>query len=82
MLLVLFKLILSFKVYIIHLEASYALNSFKVETLKGGAFFKEKALKEGQKIKRSGLLRVSKNSFLGVTFPEWNARLVLALELN
>jgi len=57
---------------------SYSLSYFKVETLQGEAEFMGKPLKQGEKVEKGGLLKVSRKSFLGILLPEWNARLVLS----
>ena len=64
--------------FILFQNSCFALTYFKVETLKGESLYNEKSLKQNEKLKKDGILRVSKKSFLGILLPEWNARIVLS----
>ena len=72
--------------FFLHQNSCFALTNFQVETLKGESSYNQRVLKKGDKLKKSGLLKVSKKSFLGILLSDWNARIVLApgsqLEIN
>ena len=82
----LFGLYLFSLFYILLLESCFGLSYFQVDDFHGESHYEKKLLKKGEKVKTSGLLKVSKKSFLGIALPEWNARIVLSpgsqLEIN
>ena len=78
--------LLSFFQLFLYQNSCFAFTYFQIETIKGESSYNKSLLKKEDKLKESGILSVSKKSFLEILLPEWNARIVLApgslLEIN